>query len=141
VLPSNLEGLPLTLLEAGSHGTPVVASDIAPHLEVLGRERSGQRLFTSGSRDSLTAALERSLADPLEERAGADRFRERVLAGYSWDRAVLATESVYRMVLGQYDSVLDLRVRERQSELELEQADHDAQAAAPIPVTTETAAA
>jgi glycosyltransferase involved in cell wall biosynthesis len=141
VLPSNLEGLPLTLLEAGSHGTPVVASDIAPHLEVLGRERSGQRLFTSGSRDSLTAALERSLADPLEERAGADRFRERVLAGYSWDRAVLATESVYRMVLGQYDSVLDLRVRERQAELELEQADHDAQAPAAIPVTTETAAA
>jgi glycosyltransferase involved in cell wall biosynthesis len=125
VLPSALEGLPLTLLEAASHGTPVVASDIAPHLEVLGKERAGQRLFTSGDPASLTAALERALADPARERAGAARFRDRVLAGYSWDRAVLATESVYRMVLGEFDSVLDLRVQERLAELELQQSDLD----------------
>ncbi len=123
VLPSALEGLPLTLLEAASHGTPVVASDIAPHLEVLGRERVGQRLFASGDQGSLTAALERALADPTRELIGAASFRERVLAGYSWDRAVLATESVYRMVLGQFDRVLDLRVQERLAELELEAAD------------------
>ncbi len=125
VLPSALEGLPLTLLEAASHGTPVVASDIAPHLEVLGKERAGQRLFTSGDAASLTAALERSLADPARERAGSARFRDRILAAYSWERAVLATESVYRMVLGQFDQVLDLRVQERLAELELEQADLD----------------
>jgi glycosyltransferase involved in cell wall biosynthesis len=125
VLPSALEGLPLTLLEAASHGTPVVASDIAPHLEVLGKERAGQRLFASGDPASLTAALERSLSDPARERAGSARFRDRILAGYSWERAVLATESVYRLVLGQFDQVLDLRVQEHLAELELEQADLD----------------
>ena len=46
-----------------------------------------------------------------------------MLARYSWERAVLATESVYRMVLGQFDRVLDLRVQERLAELELERAD------------------
>ena len=44
ILPSVLEGLPLTLLEAASFGTPIVASDIPPHLEVLGGEGPGHRI-------------------------------------------------------------------------------------------------
>ena len=35
VQPSDVEGLPLTLLEALSYRIPVVASDIDPHQEVL----------------------------------------------------------------------------------------------------------
>ena len=96
VLPSTLEGLPLTLLEAASHGTPVVVSDIAPNLEVVGTEGPGHRVCAAGDEGSLVTALERSLADPAAERAGAASLRTRVLASYSWDEAADATARLYR---------------------------------------------
>ena len=109
VLPSALEGLPLTLLEAASYGVPVVASDIPPHLEVLGGEGPGRRLFASGDELGLAAALDRAVGDPTRERLGAARLQRRVLDRYSWDRAALATEAVYRVVVGQLGDVIDLR--------------------------------
>lgn len=109
VLPSALEGLPLTLLEAASYGVPVVASDIPPHLEVLGGEAAGRRLFASGDELGLAAALDRALGDPPGERLGAAQLQQRVLDRYSWDRAALATEAVYRVVLGRLGDVIDLR--------------------------------
>jgi glycosyltransferase involved in cell wall biosynthesis len=112
VLPSAVEGLPLTLLEAASYGLPVVASDIPPHLEVLGGEGPGRRLFASGDEIGLAAALDRALADPAVEQAGAARLRQRVLERYSWDRAARATESVYNIVLGRLGEVIDLRAEE-----------------------------
>ncbi len=99
VLPSLLEGLPLTLLEAAAHGTPVVVSDIPPHLEVVGTGGAGRRVFRRGDRADLRRALELVLADPSAERRGAEELRRRVLATYRWDTAVEATESVYRSVL------------------------------------------
>ena len=54
VQPSDVEGLPLTLLEALSYGTPVVASDIAPHQEVLSPCLCpGHRLFRAGDPNAL----------------------------------------------------------------------------------------
>lgn len=100
VLPSSLEGLPLTLLEAGAFGIPIVASDIPPHLEVLGpSDRAGRRTFPPGRETDLVAALYRSLQDPIAERAAADSFRDEVLARYRWDRIADRTEEVYRRIL------------------------------------------
>jgi glycosyltransferase involved in cell wall biosynthesis len=99
VLPSLLEGLPLTLLEAASHGLPVVASDIPPHLEVLGSAGRGRRLHRPGDRDQLLGALTQVLAEPRAERAAAQELRDHVLRGYSWDDATEGTEAVYRAVL------------------------------------------
>ena len=62
VLPSFLEGLPLTLLEAASYGTPIVASDIPPHLEVVGAGRAGPPVF-------LSAATRRRSRRPCAARA------------------------------------------------------------------------
>ncbi len=100
VLPSLLEGMPLTLLEAASHGTPVLASAIPPHIEVLGRDGPGHRLVAPGDELALAAALRRALADPAGERAGAGALRDRVLATYRWEAAAAATEEVYRRTLG-----------------------------------------
>jgi glycosyltransferase involved in cell wall biosynthesis len=99
VLPSLLEGLPLTLLEAASYGLPVVASSIPPHLEVLRSAAPGRRLHRPGDGDDLLAALGRVLADPGSERAGAVTLRDQVLRGYCWDDATERTEAVYRAVL------------------------------------------
>lgn len=106
VLPSRLEGLPLTLLEAASYGLPVVASDISPHMEVLGFEGAGQRLFPSGDERELAAALDRVLADPAGERAGAAALRGRVLSSYRWDQVTTATEDVYLRTLGRADEIV-----------------------------------
>ena len=108
VLPSRLEGLPLTLLEAASYGLPVVASDIPPHLEVLEQEGPGQRLFPTGDVLELAAALDRVLADPAGERAGAARLRQRVLGSYRWDDVTSATEQLYLRVLGRREAVVDI---------------------------------
>jgi glycosyltransferase involved in cell wall biosynthesis len=98
-LPSLLEGLPLTLLEAASHGLPLVASDIPPHLEVLGSAGPGRRLHPPGDLDRLLGALRQVLADPPAERAAARELRDRVLRAYCWDDAAERTEAVYRAVL------------------------------------------
>jgi glycosyltransferase involved in cell wall biosynthesis len=99
VLPSLLEGLPLTLLEAASYGTPIVASSIPPHVEVLGESGPGGRLVTPGDAPQLAVALTEILADLEGERRGAVALRERVLQAYSWDEAAAATERVYELAL------------------------------------------
>jgi glycosyltransferase involved in cell wall biosynthesis len=99
VLPSLLEGLPLTLLEAASFGIPVVASAIPPHLEVLAASGPGRRLARPGDEDGLLRALGQVLADPAQERIGAAALRDQVLRAYSWDSAAEATERVYRRAL------------------------------------------
>jgi glycosyltransferase involved in cell wall biosynthesis len=99
VLPSLLEGLPLTLLEAASYGLPVVASSIPPHLEVLGSAGPGRRLHRPGDGDQLLGALSQVLADAGAERAGAVELRDQVLRAYCWDDVTERTEAVYRSVL------------------------------------------
>ena len=99
VLPSLLEGLPLTLLEAASYGVPVVASSIPPHLEVLGSAGPGRRLHRPGDGEELLGALGQVLADPRAERAGALEVRDQVLRTYRWDDATERTEAVYHSIL------------------------------------------
>lgn len=95
VLPSTLEGLPLTLLDAVAHGVPVVASAIAPHVEVLQEDQPGGRLVPPGDEAALTKAIQAALGDLEAERRGVAGFRPRVVATYDWGRAAEATEQVY----------------------------------------------
>lgn len=99
VLPSSLEGLPLVLLEAASHGTPIIASDIAPHREVLGASAPGRHLTPTDDARSLAAVLADVLDHPELEHAGAGAFRTHILNHYAWDRVVADTEAVYRAAL------------------------------------------
>lgn len=96
VQPSNLEGLPLVLLEAAAHGLPVVVSDIGPHTEVVGTESGpARRLFPRGDQTALTAVLTDLLHAPERDRDAAPALRESVLAAYSWDSITDATLEVY----------------------------------------------
>jgi len=99
VLPSELEGLPLTLLEAAAADVPVVVSSIPPHVEVVGPDGPGHRLVPPGDEAALGDALEAVLADSARERAGAAALGDRVRRAYRWPDAAATTELVYRWVL------------------------------------------
>lgn len=105
VLPSSLEGLPLTLLEAASYGLPIVASDIPPHREVLSPAGAGRRLFPSGDVDALTRELRAALSDGDAARTAAATLRTDVLARYDWDHATTLTEAVYERAVSRAASM------------------------------------
>ncbi len=100
VQPSELEGLPLTLLEAMGSSLPVVVSDIGPHMEVVGQARPGARVFADGDEDGLVRALNQLLADPEAERRRGDEAHAAVLETYDWDACVVSLEGVYTRALG-----------------------------------------
>ena len=94
VLPSSHEGLPIALLEALGHGLPVLASDIAPHLEMGLPEGA---CFPLGDVDALAARLVATAAATAPETA-ADRAarRAQALQRHSWDDNARQTLQVYR---------------------------------------------
>ena len=105
VLPSEVEGMPLTLLEAAAHGTPILASDIPPHVEVLGSGGPGRRIFRHGDEDDLLLGLTRMLAQPETELVGAQENRLTVAKEFSWDRAAEELSRLYlQLVAG--DSIV-----------------------------------
>jgi glycosyltransferase involved in cell wall biosynthesis len=92
VLPSDLEGLPIVLLEALGYGVPVLASDIPPNLEVLdGRGRT----FRAGSAHDLGRQLGSALGDLPALQEEATRSAASVVAAYDWDEVTRQTMSVY----------------------------------------------
>jgi glycosyltransferase involved in cell wall biosynthesis len=94
VVPSWYEGFGLPALEALACGTPVVASDLPAHREVLGDQA---HLFPPGDPAALAAALAKVLDDPGGEPARAAR-RTRA-AGFTWENCARATLSAYRRAL------------------------------------------
>lgn len=96
VLPSDLEGLPLVLLEALAYGTPVLASDIAPNEEVLGEAGT---YFAAGDVSSLAERLTTLLADVprLKERSRA--LADDVVRRYDWDTVAAQVDRIYRDLL------------------------------------------
>jgi len=92
VLPSDVEGLPHTLLQALSYGRCVVASDIAPNVEALG----GCGLtFAAGRPDELRKRLQHVLESPRFVAEQADVARTRTREHYSWDFVVSRLEAIY----------------------------------------------
>ena len=95
VLVSELEGLPIALLEATGRGAPVVLSDLPCHREVVGTAGPGARLVPVDDVDAIARAIEDTLNDPAAA-SDARRRRERVLATYDWDVVAASTEAFYR---------------------------------------------
>ena len=89
VLPSDIEGMPISLLEAMSYGTPCLTSNIPENIQVLGR-------FGASFRAGEAADLQRVLAKVLETppRAGAEQA-EMIARDYSWDEATRKTLELY----------------------------------------------
>ncbi len=100
VLPSALEGLPISLLEALSYGTPALVSDIPENLEVL---RSASLCagftFTAGDRNALAWTIEELLHAPERVSEMGPVGKAVVEHKYDWDAVAKAYETMYRNVL------------------------------------------
>ena len=92
-LPSDLEGMPLSLLEAMSYGVCVLTSDIEECAAVVG---DCGLTFSAGNVESLRCELQ-SLCDrpDMVERYGSIA-KQHVLSRYNWDDVTKKTLALYR---------------------------------------------
>jgi glycosyltransferase involved in cell wall biosynthesis len=93
VLPSNLEGLPMAMLEAMAEGIPIVASDIPPHRQLLNDHRG--LMFRKGDVSSCIEVIRSALEHPERCRAMADRAQLYVQSHYNWDRITAKCVELY----------------------------------------------
>lgn len=98
VLPSDIEGLPISLLEAMSFGCLCIVSNIEENLVVL--EENGL-CFKKGDIDSLKSVLEDVIINNYKytENFDSDILSKRVRYDYNWDEVASKTENSYKKVL------------------------------------------
>ncbi|MBW4643047.1 MAG: glycosyltransferase family 4 protein [Goleter apudmare HA4340-LM2] len=97
VLPSDLEGLPLAMLEAMQEGIPVMASDIPPHQQLLSEGRGV--LFTAGNVDSCISNLNWAVKHPQELARMAKDAQKYVQLNHSWENITAENLKVYTKLL------------------------------------------
>ena len=94
VFPSSYEGFGLPVLEAMSHGVPVIASDAASVPEASGE---AAQLFPVGDAAALASAIERVLRNPALAARLGDAGRARANA-MTWDRCADKTLAILERV-------------------------------------------
>ena len=101
-LPSDLEGMPLSLLEAMSYGNCCLVSDIAECTEVV---EDKAVLFEKGN----TEDLRRKLQELLDDATGVAKFKQIasdfICQKYNWDDVVNKTLTLYRPLREKNNSV------------------------------------
>ena len=99
VLPSDLEGLPMSLLEAMERGIPAVVSDIPPHRELLGSVNGYDLFVPCRDINGLTERIGRVLECHDYYAEVASRAQAFVRKCYSWDSCADETESLFQRVI------------------------------------------
>ncbi len=93
VLPSDLEGMPISLLEAMSYGNCCIVSDIPECVEVVERHAV---VFSRGDVDD----LREKLADLIKYPEVVDDYKRDaspfICKKFSWDKIVCETEKLYK---------------------------------------------
>ncbi len=97
VLPSDLEGLSLALLDAMGAGVCVLTSDIPENCELV--EGAGFT-FRRGDVEDLERMLRLLLADRQVREEAARRGQERIREGYLWPRIAAEIEAEYLRMMG-----------------------------------------
>ena len=93
VLPSDLEGMPLSLLEAMSYGNCCLVSDIEECTQVTGDHAV---VFGKGNTEDLRKKLQKLLDDPDKVKGFKDEASDYICTRYSWDDVVTRTLELYR---------------------------------------------
>lgn len=93
VLPSDVEGMALTLLEAMSYGDCCLVSDICENTEVV---EDKALVFRKGDVRDLRQKLEYMIGHPEVVRAYGEQSADFICGKYNWDEVVDETIQIYR---------------------------------------------
>jgi glycosyltransferase involved in cell wall biosynthesis len=96
VLPSAREGQSFALLEAMSHGLPLVVADGSGNAETIGE---AGLVYPFGDSQALAAALARLASDPAERARLGEAARARARAEFSLERFRERVGQEYRSAL------------------------------------------
>jgi glycosyltransferase involved in cell wall biosynthesis len=94
VLPSDVEGMPISLLEAMSHGLKCLVSDIDENRSVIGDYGCS---FRRGNIDDLSDKLS-SILDEKVKFHDSDALVNYIRGYFNWDKVVISHETVYKSV-------------------------------------------
>jgi glycosyltransferase involved in cell wall biosynthesis len=103
VLPSDLEGLSLALLDAMGAGLCVLASDIPENREAV--EEAGFT-FRRGDASDLADRLRFLISNPAVREAAGEAAKRRTAEHYQWDSVASKVEQAYFKVLDRTPSNL-----------------------------------
>ncbi len=99
VLPSEIEGMPISMLEAMSYGICPLVSDIEENMEVLNSEGNSFGFsFTSKDADSLKEKIEYMLENQEKVLRMGMAAKEYVLKKYNWDTVTESLEQAYKSI-------------------------------------------
>jgi glycosyltransferase involved in cell wall biosynthesis len=98
VLSSEVEGLPLALLEYGAAGLPVVVTDVGECRHVLGDGRAGF-LVPPKAPEPMAAALMQLLSSPELRRTLGHCLRDRIRRRYSAEQMIDELCSIYELAV------------------------------------------
>ena len=93
VLPSDLEGMPLTLLEAMSYGNCCLVSSIEECTQVIGDHGV---VFEKGNVEDLRKKMQELLDKPEMVKIFKDTAADYICSEYSWDDVMARTLELYR---------------------------------------------
>lgn len=98
VLPSDVEGMPISLLEAMSYGCRCIVSDIPENAEVV---QDYALRFKKSDVDALKEQLESLLANYTDEAIwSSKRIKDYIATKYNWDDVAKETLKVYESIIG-----------------------------------------
>lgn len=98
VLPSDLEGHPLALLEAAAQATPAIVSDL-PVTRAIFAGTAGGLFVTPGDQADLARIITELLADPQPAAQKARTAQPAILARYDWNRIAEKTRTLYEEII------------------------------------------
>ena len=96
ILPSDLEGMPISLLEAMSYGQACLVSDIEENKAVVGKNGF---YFSKGDTESLYDALNKLTSDRQILEGAKTAAVEHVKNHFNWDDTALSHSRVYESLM------------------------------------------
>lgn len=104
-LPSEHEGLPLSILEAQAAMVPVLSAPTAGIPEVVQHGSTGY-LISAADSDGYARTIAKLLQSPSEAREVAERAYKKVQAEHSWQAYTRSIANLYRSLLGEKHSTV-----------------------------------